>query len=381
MGFCSLFSYNLELSSKTNVTVPDMNLSFDANTMQAFVERKNTIRPLPNHKEMTIVAFHKSVKIRIPSKRCPGAHMGVGVLSHVSNSQKRELIRKTWARNSCVFFLVAVPLFNKTHPSVLQETIKFGDLLVIEKREIYGGVNSSLPLKVAAWFNFVYKYLPEVTLVLKTDDDSYVKIPETQQEVEKSNTAYWGRISPYTKPNRNLKAKEFMSSEMFPGEHLPPYCSGAGYALKKNAMRCFVNTAPHVDFLSCEDVQIGLVMQKCKILPTMSCRVLSQGLSQQHDTKSCGRDTLYQSQHWVITHYADILKIHNSLQTHNIANKPPSNSARHLFLGALLKNRGASTGVELGVQRGMFSRDILSQWSNVLFILSKSIFSPVNWHF
>ena len=108
MVFCSLFSYNRKLSSKTNVTVSEINLSFDANAMQAVVERKNTIRPLPNHKEMTIVAFHKSVKIRIPRKRCPGAQMGVGVLSHVSNSQKRELIRKTWARNSCVFFLVAV---------------------------------------------------------------------------------------------------------------------------------------------------------------------------------------------------------------------------------------------------------------------------------
>lgn len=271
--------------------------------------------------DITITAYHKRVTFKLPYAFCQTAQIAVGVLSHISNFQNRQDIRQTWGSNACVYFLVAIPVLPMMSAKVQQEASEYQDLLIIQSDEKYGGVNSSLPLKVAAWFNFVHSFLPQVTNIVKTDDDSYVKIHETQAALQTADPAYWGRISPHIKPNRNSAQKEYISRDMFPGERFPPFCAGAGYALNKIALNCFVKTAPYTDFLSCEDVQTGLVMQKCGILPTGTCRVLSHGVSRDN-TKRCGYGISTESGSWLIAHYVKIRSLHKEI----MAIQPPKKS-------------------------------------------------------
>lgn len=262
--------------------------------------------------DITITAYHKRVTFRLPHAFCQTAQIAIGVLSHISNFQNRQDIRQTWGSNACVYFLVAIPVLPMMSAKVLQEASEYQDLLIIQSDEKYGGVNSSLPLKVAAWFNFVHSFLPQVTNIVKTDDDSYVKIHETQAALQTADPAYWGSISPHIKPNRNSAQKEYISRKMFPGDRFPPFCAGAGYALNKIALNCFVKTAPYTDFLSCEDVQTGLVMQKCGISPTGTCRVLSHGFSR-HNIKTCGHGLSKESESWLIAHYVQIRPLHKEV--------------------------------------------------------------------
>ena len=50
---------------------------------------------------------------------------------------------------------------------------------------------------------------------------------------------------------------------------------------------------------------------------------------------------------------------------------------RHIFLGRVLQKRKALTGVELGVQRGIFSKNILSQWPNAQQYLLVDLWKPM----
>lgn len=56
-------------------------------------------------------------------------------------------------------------------------------------------------------------------------------------------------------------------------------------------------------------------------------------------------------------------------------------SRRDVFLGNLLKNRNAHTGVELGVQRGIFSKNLLFHWSNVKQYLLVDAWKPMPYYF
>ena len=241
------------------------------------------------YQNFTYIFFHTTVNFSSNIHRCQNQDIAVGVLSASKNLIRRQSIRKTWGKNKCVYFIIS-SFFNL---SLHMESVQYEDIIFVHKQEKYSGVQSSLPLQTATWFYIVYNKMPEVQFAIKTDDDSYVKIDNARKQLIDTGADYWGHKRRGT-PIRDPTSRYFLSFDVFRRNEFPNFCSGAGYALSRKALQCFVNRVSTVDFVGLEDVATGLVMEKCAI-PTMS---------------SMQVHPFTKVKNWVIAHYVDIFQTH-----------------------------------------------------------------------
>jgi hypothetical protein len=152
-----------------------------------------------------------------------------------------------------------------------EEATQRDDLVLLDMEEAYGGVNSTLPYKSALWFYLAYQQYPKAMHVLKTDDDSYVKVDALEAEVMHAQPDYWGRVYHGNGPIRDPTSKWYTPSSMWSDEDgvFPDYCDGAGYAMSRKALECLVSEikTPRLTLGAMEDVLTGVFMRNCGIEP------------------------------------------------------------------------------------------------------------------
>lgn len=74
------------------------------------------------------------------------------------------------------------------------------------------------------------------------------------------------------KPLRGNNDKWAVSEKLYPEPRYPRYCQGAGFALSWKFISCAAGPSNHIDnirFMPFEDVAMGLVGQRCGIVPSM----------------------------------------------------------------------------------------------------------------
>ena len=210
----------------------------------------------------------------------------IGVLSGAGGDglSKRNSIRSTWAyRKQNVFFIVAGPWSN-----IEYEYNRFGDLLWIDKEEIYITETSVLTFKTETFVAVMYNTFMKdddnhVSFLFKADDDSYVDLEKLYRallyEPEHRNYRldYWGKCNEGGwKPHRDETNKWFISYEIYPEPEYPPFCQGAGIAMSKHFLDCAVGLdhVSNVRYQPNEDVAIGLLAERCNVKPVHDDRVL-----------------------------------------------------------------------------------------------------------
>ena len=212
-------------------------------------------------------AAHMAVNIsgRIVRYRAPAelARMGpliIGVLS--ADAAARETVRLTWGRGQHVLFVVASPT-----RAVRAEFSAARDLLVLDMDEEYNARSgySVLPYKTQAFLHAVDRLAGAFDYVFKTDDDCAVHVPRLRDALAAARPDYWGRRNRNPKPNRNPLDKAFVSRAAFGRERYPDYCSGGGYALSREFVRCAVGALAEHDFLPIEDAATGLLAERCGV--------------------------------------------------------------------------------------------------------------------
>jgi len=161
--------------------------------------------------------------------------------TYFSRGNKIQVIRDTWAKgHEGVFFLVAGPW-----EAIEKEFEEYGDLLWLNEPEDY----ERILYKTASFFSVVHQVSKRMNLnvkhALKTDDDSYVALPQLKahiSELEKgkgSAVDYWGQCSVIgAPPIRDPKKKWVLSKENYPQDRFPPFCQGAGYILSRELVDC-----------------------------------------------------------------------------------------------------------------------------------------------
>ena len=166
------------------------------------------------HPDSDIITIScNNIHYRVPHKSLSKVkrkgHMGlerivIGVLSGAGGKgpEKRNSIRSTWAyRKSNVFFIVAGPW-----EDIQFEYETFGDLLWIEKDEVYVTETSVLTFKtesfVAVMYNeFMSKEGTSISFLFKADDDSYVDVEKLYKALldepkhRKYELDYWGKCN------------------------------------------------------------------------------------------------------------------------------------------------------------------------------------------
>jgi len=250
------------------------------NTTGAFKNcTKHTVKLAPPHPDQENITLScHTLSYRMPSISSSEKIL-IGVLSTASGDGpgRRKSIRETWGQKHSVFFLVAGPW-----EDIAQEYDENKDLIWIDEEEVYDGEKSVLTYKTLAFVKIVYNLSTNNNLgiqyAFKTDDDSFINVVylneyllKTEREEEYN---YWGWcMRKMFKPLRGGNDKWAVSTKLYPEPRYPRYCQGAGFALSWKFISCAAGPSNYIDnarFMPFEDVAMGLVAQRCGIIPTMA---------------------------------------------------------------------------------------------------------------
>jgi hypothetical protein len=184
----------------------------------------------------------------------------VGVLSNAYNPHDRVKIRHSWAAgHSNVFFLVS----GNWTASLEQEFKEYNDLIFSDAPETYRGVT----LKVMVLLAAVNKHLPKA-MVIKTDDDSYVRMTEMAKltRTHHNEMSYRGGGCPRGKVLREKGHPWYISPDLYPKDKYPHYALGGGYMLSASANQCAVQQMhQHIrdtEVFPVEDAFVGILLHE-----------------------------------------------------------------------------------------------------------------------
>ncbi|KAG8431660.1 hypothetical protein GDO86_020556 [Hymenochirus boettgeri] len=123
----------------------------------------------------------------------------------------------------------------------------YGEQLLEEENRIYGDIVQqdfmdtyyNLTLKTLMGIEWVTKYCPTASYVMKTDSDMFLNVEYLIHKVLLPGTPvrenfYTGDIRNNTGPIRNHSNKWYVPEEIYPSNIYPPYFSGSGYVFSAN---------------------------------------------------------------------------------------------------------------------------------------------------
>ena len=261
-----------QLAMAQTVLMPDhpQSLFVQAFVREAIASRANVLPQVAERApikvlEDTVTISRRSFMYRYPSTltssrtsdKTEAPVVIVGVLSRTENFNARHSIRNTWASKNSgrVFFILSGPW----ESPLLNEFELFGDIFWMDMPEEY----LRITYKVQAFFHAVNSHVESYDYVIKTDDDSYVLLEEVEHHLTTSKPNYWGCCVDNASPIRDPSDKWYMSTDMWPSEHYPPYALGMAYALSRNFLTCATKYLEGLFFMKFEDVAIGLLADLC----------------------------------------------------------------------------------------------------------------------
>jgi len=201
-------------------------------------------------------------KYRFPTRTFPNntAPVVVGVLSTAHLPQERTKVRQSWALGRTnVFFLVS-----GNWTDVLEQEFKqHSDLIWINELETYRGVT----VKVLVWLSAVNKHIPSA-FVVKTDDDSYVRMIELEQIAKlQKDPLYLGFGCVENGVIRDPKNPWYVSRDIYRRKKFPKYTYGGGYILSADVNDCAVQHIQErlndAEVFPIEDAFVGVLVEGC----------------------------------------------------------------------------------------------------------------------
>ncbi|XP_007535692.2 beta-1,3-galactosyltransferase 5-like [Erinaceus europaeus] len=195
------------------------------------------------------------------------------VASAQDQALARSVIRGTWGRERLVrgkriktlFLLGAGPNKNLSG-EVSQESWQHRDIIQKDFVDTY----NNLTLKTLMGMEWVHRFCPQAAFVMKTDTDTFVNVYYlTDLLLQKNRTArfFTGALSLNKFPIRNKNSKWFVSTEEYPRDKYPLFCSGSGYVFSSDIAGLVYNVSRSVAFLKLEDVFVGLCLERLNITP------------------------------------------------------------------------------------------------------------------
>ncbi|XP_062983767.1 beta-1,3-galactosyltransferase 5-like [Elgaria multicarinata webbii] len=195
------------------------------------------------------------------------------VTSEIGQAKARMAIRVTWGKERVIadklivtYFLLGTNLWAHDRIVVTTENLIYKDII----QKDFGDTYYNLTLKTLMGLEWIHKYCPQSTFVMKTDSDMFVNtyyLTELLLKINKTTRLFTGLIKNHDLPIRDPYSKWFVSKEDFPGRKYPPFCSGTGYILSTDVASQVYIVSNKVPFLMLEDVFVGLCLAELKIKP------------------------------------------------------------------------------------------------------------------
>ncbi|XP_003419100.2 beta-1,3-galactosyltransferase 5-like [Loxodonta africana] len=183
----------------------------------------------------------------------------------------RMAIRQTWGREMVVkekriktFFLLGITTQEQEMTVVTLEGQQYQDIIQKDFVDVY----FNLTLKTMMGIEWVHRYCPETTFVMKTDSDMFINVYYLTELLLKKNRTtrfFTGFFKMYRFPIRDNSSKWFVSKFEYPWAEYPPFCSGTGYVFSSDVASQVYYVSDSVPFIKLEDVFVGLCLKKLNI--------------------------------------------------------------------------------------------------------------------
>ncbi|XP_014215111.1 beta-1,3-galactosyltransferase 6 [Copidosoma floridanum] len=215
---------------------------------------------------MTTLSVHY-----LASRRCPGDEddaskpkyrLIVIVLSAPENSERRDVIRKTWLSPrplevKSLFPIGTTKLRPEQRETVESENQKHQDLIFLPKLyDAYGTITKKV---LQSFAHVITNY--EFDFLLKTDDDTFALIDLILKDLNRwqnkglRKELYWGYFDGRARARKTGPWKEI---NWFLCDYYLPYALGGGYVLSYNLVKFIAQNADVLKLYNSEDVSVGL---------------------------------------------------------------------------------------------------------------------------
>ncbi|XP_069618299.1 beta-1,3-galactosyltransferase 2-like [Ranitomeya imitator] len=199
------------------------------------------------------------------------------VLVESHDLESRRTIRETWGNVSIYdvevvrIFLVGLPRIvpDRTQNLLEEESVTFEDIVQQDFMDTY----YNLTLKTLMGIEWVTKFCPSVSYVMKIDNDMFLNIDFLVHKVLHPDlpvrTNYFtGAIIANTGPFRDKAYKWYVPKEIYPNDTYPPYCSGPGYVFSVDMAKKIYDVAQEIRVIPMEDAFMGICLFELHIPPT-----------------------------------------------------------------------------------------------------------------
>ncbi|XP_062983632.1 beta-1,3-galactosyltransferase 5-like [Elgaria multicarinata webbii] len=193
------------------------------------------------------------------------------VTSSLAQSKARMAIRETWGKERVIankhvvtYFLLGTALNHNNQVAVTAESQKYGDIIQKDFIDTY----YNLTLKTMMGLEWIHKFCPQSSFVMKTDSDVFVNtyyLTELLLKKNRNTRFFTGFLKLKERPIRKIYSKWYVSKAEYPGNTYPPFCSGTGYVFSTDVASQVYNISENVPFVKLEDVFIGLCLAELNI--------------------------------------------------------------------------------------------------------------------
>ncbi|XP_069460373.1 beta-1,3-galactosyltransferase 1-like [Ambystoma mexicanum] len=216
------------------------------------------------------------------------------VISKARDIEVRRAIRKTWGNESALpgvvikrLFLIGMdPLFKAPLQAVLkEESLAHQDIVQQNFVDSY----HNLTIKTMMGMEWVYKFCPNASYVLKIDTDVFLNIDFLVHDILKPKEParkdyFTGRILANTGPIRNKGYwKWYIPEEIYPDKKYPPYCAGPSYLFSADVAMKVYNVAQLLPPFPMEDTFVGLCLREVGITITKPPHAVFHGYRVDYD--------------------------------------------------------------------------------------------------
>ncbi|XP_048350033.1 beta-1,3-galactosyltransferase 5-like [Sphaerodactylus townsendi] len=222
-------------------------------------------------KDMSIFQKNNHNFLKMPDMDCKKnpPFLIILVTSHRDQIKTRMAIRETWGKERIVtdkrivtFFLLGSTSYDGN--AVMVESLVYKDIIQKDFLDTY----NNLTLKILMGLEWVHKFCPQSSFVMKTDSDTFVNtlyLTELLLKRNRTTRFFAGASTMHSHPVRDPRSRWYVSKEEYPWNKFPRCCSGAGYVFSTDVSSHMYIVSQNISFLKLEDVFVGLCLAYLKI--------------------------------------------------------------------------------------------------------------------
>lgn len=239
---------------------------------------------------------HFPLMLDVPDK-CGGADKSGDVFlllvikSSPWNYERREVLRKTWAKERLQDGVWIRRVFISGTTSTGYERQRLNRLLQLENEKYqdvlqwdFDDTFFNLTLKQVLFLEWMQVNCPNARFHLNGDDDVFahtnnmVEYLRGLKDNDGSKHHFTGHLIAGVGPIRDKKSKYYIPVELQKSNKYPPYCGGGGFLLSGHTAKVIYNMSQSITIFPIDDVYMGMCLEKAGLKPTFHMGVKTAGL-------------------------------------------------------------------------------------------------------